>query len=147
MGEGRSLDLSTQDGDLVAQRDDLDVLRPARADGEAREINDGTVEAALHAVQDRHGVCAVKSYVRDLGTRGVDEDAVDLQVEHLRGIPAPIAFSDLGRCRHSDTRVIDPVCGMELAPSFAVEVTTDGHTAWFCSTGCVERWSPRPAEG
>jgi P-type Cu+ transporter len=45
----------------------------------------------------------------------------------------------------ADAEVIDPVCGMSIAPSDAVgHVEHRGHTYYFCNESCLERFSAAP---
>ena len=44
-----------------------------------------------------------------------------------------------------EAEVIDPVCGMTIAPSDAVgHVEHRGHTYYFCNQSCLERFSAAP---
>ena len=45
----------------------------------------------------------------------------------------------------AEAEVIDPVCGMSIAPSDAVgHVEHRGHTYYFCNQSCLERFSAAP---
>jgi len=39
------------------------------------------------------------------------------------------------------TRVIDPICSMEVDPATAISLTVDGETFYFCAPGCRERFA------
>jgi Cu+-exporting ATPase len=46
---------------------------------------------------------------------------------------------------HSDTEVLDPVCGMTISPADAVgHVEHKGQTYYFCSESCLERFKATP---
>ena len=48
---------------------------------------------------------------------------------------------------NSTTEVVDPVCGMTIAPEDAVgQVTHKGHTYYFCNQGCLDRFRADPEE-
>ena len=46
----------------------------------------------------------------------------------------------------TEPEVIDPVCGMTIAPADAVgSVEHDGQTYYFCNESCLERFQADPA--
>jgi Cu+-exporting ATPase len=48
---------------------------------------------------------------------------------------------------HAATGVVDPVCGMTIAPEDAVgHVEHNGHTYYFCSESCLDRFRADPEE-
>ena len=47
---------------------------------------------------------------------------------------------------HTTTEVLDPVCGMTISPDDAVgHVKYEGHTYYFCSESCLEKFKADPA--
>ena len=64
----------------------------------------------------------------------------------LRGVERPIVASSIGILGTSEGDV-DPICGIPLSPSTAEETASgpDGRAVFFCSTGCLDTWSHRPA--
>ena len=48
---------------------------------------------------------------------------------------------------HSATGAVDPVCGMTIAPEDAAgKFTHNGHTYYFCSQSCLDRFRADPEE-
>ena len=66
----------------------------------------------------------------------------------LRGVERPIVASSIGMLATSEGGGVDPICGVPLSPSTAEETALDqqGRTVLFCSPGCQDTWSRRPAQ-
>ncbi len=65
----------------------------------------------------------------------------------LRGVGRPVPTSSIGVVVDGEARLRDPVCGLPLSESTAEEVVPGrrGGSVLFCSVGCLDTWSRRPA--
>jgi adenylate cyclase len=65
----------------------------------------------------------------------------------LRGVERPIVAASIAIRDVAGDRHVDPICGIPLAVLTAEENATDdrGETILFCSPGCLDTWSRRPA--
>jgi Cu+-exporting ATPase len=51
----------------------------------------------------------------------------------------------MGHEHHTATEVLDPVCRMTISPEHAAgHVDHDGHTYYFCSEACLDRFKADP---
>ena len=62
VGEGWSVVLSVQDRELVAEHDDLEVLRASRAHSQACQRHQQPVQNATHGSQDASALCLVSAH-------------------------------------------------------------------------------------
>jgi adenylate cyclase len=96
-------------------------------------------EAARHQILV---TAAVRSEVSDLP----DVEFVPLGKRALKGIAeAPELFEARARGPKPTAKVIDPVCGMELAPAeVAARLSVEGHERAFCSDTCLRMFVEAP---
>jgi class 3 adenylate cyclase len=75
------------------------------------------------------------------GTVASERDVV------LRGVERPIVAASIAIRDAGGDRQVDPICGVPLSALTAEETATDprGGTVLFCSPGCLDTWSRRPA--
>ena len=67
--------------------------------------------------------------------------ALLLNIEGLKGTAAPAGATAMA----SGGAAVDPVCGMSIhAGSDTPHVTHDGHTVYFCSEHCRDRFVANP---
>lgn len=118
------------------------AARAGIAWGSVQRIEDDYIGRATNLASrlcDRAGPHQL--FVDEAGMQKLGNPESQPRTEILRGIPTPVTFADLGRCSHATTRVIDPVCGMEVDPDHASPRTHRGQDAWFCSTACADLWT------
>jgi class 3 adenylate cyclase/YHS domain-containing protein len=84
---------------------------------------------------------AVRRQAEDLS----DVEFSALGRHELKGVPEPVDLFLVQPEEEPRKRVIDPVCGMELDPDrAAAELVWEGQRFWFCSQGCLQRFTKAP---
>ncbi len=65
----------------------------------------------------------------------------------LRGVERPIVAASIAMRDAAGDPQVDPICGVPLSVLTATATATDprGGTVLFCSPGCLDTWSRRPA--
>jgi xanthine dehydrogenase accessory factor len=142
------------------------VATQGHYDEEALQRALETPAAYVGLVASRKRAESVLGYLRD---RGVSEEAIarvhapaGLDLGHLPNQEIAVAIlAELVQLRAEGTldrgtsipvseehhEEIDPVCGMTVEVATARYMTThEGRTYYFCSAGCLERFSAAPAE-
>jgi class 3 adenylate cyclase/YHS domain-containing protein len=101
------------------------------------------VAARVAAAATRHQFVATDAIRRELGDLDVDVKALGPQ--HLKGLSEQIELFELGRRRGTASRVVDPVCRMELDEESAqARLDWQGQPQLFCSEGCLRRFLDDP---
>ncbi len=103
------------------------------------------VAARVAAAADRHQVL-VTAAVREAGAGREGLEWIPVPPRRLKGLAEAVALFEVraaGRVRAP--RLVDPVCGMELAAAdVAVRLTVEGTEHAFCSEACRRRFVEAP---
>lgn len=103
------------------------------------------VAARVAAAATRHQVLLTESVVTEVGSLP-EIEIRSLGKHRLKGVAESI---ELFAAQHletrGNTRVLDPVCGMEMEPDdVVVRLSQDQREHAFCSQGCLRRFVMRP---
>jgi class 3 adenylate cyclase/YHS domain-containing protein len=102
------------------------------------------IAARVAAAATRHQFVATDAVRRELGDLDVEVKALGPQ--HLKGLSDQIELFQLSRHRGAATRVVDPVCRMELDEDSAkARLDWQGQPQLFCSEGCLRRFLDDPS--
>jgi class 3 adenylate cyclase/YHS domain-containing protein len=102
------------------------------------------IAARVAAEATRHQFLATDAVRIELGDLDVEVKALGTQ--HLKGLSEQIELFELGRHRGTASKVVDPVCQMELDEESAqARLVWQGQPRLFCSEGCLRRFLDDPS--